>query len=237
MKKRAKSQPRAKRAVAAATKIMKIPSYYRDLFESWFIKLYDPLFRLGLLGKSNKSREIIAEAMPKKPGRILDMATGTGEVAIHIKEMLPDADVIGIDLSKSMLSIAKDKSARKDIGIKFMQRNVESTGFKKDCFDAVTISFALHEMPQENRLNVIKEARRVLKKNGRFVIMDFNEPKGRIMRMLLKAHIKLLEPNYASTILKEDFAKELKENGFNKVRYREHFDGLIQLITGDKWQA
>ena len=184
---------------------------------------------------SDKSREIIAEAIPKKSGRILDMATGTGEVAACIKEKLPNAEVFGIDLSEMMLSIAKDKAARKNINIKFMPRNVESTGFKKDYFDAVTISFALHEMPHENRLNVIKEARRVLKKNGCFIIVDFYEPKGSIMRMLLKTHIRLLEPDYASTIIQEDFARELKENGFTKVKFREYFDGLIQLITGHKW--
>ena len=79
-----------------------------------------------------------------------------------------------------MLEVAKKKN--KDI--KFSFQNIEKTNFKSNSFDVVTISFGLHEIPLENRYNVIKEAYRLLKKNGKFIILDFHTPKNIFLRIM-----------------------------------------------------
>ena len=161
---------------------MKIPEYYRKIFNSWLIKLYDLLFKIEVHGKDKELRELITRKISSKSKRILDMATGTGSVAIEIKKTFPKTEVEGIDLSNEMLEIARKKAKKENIKITFTQQNIESTNFPAESFDDITISFALHEIPTKNRIKTIKEIHRLLKKDGKFIIMDLNYPKNTILK-------------------------------------------------------
>ena len=212
----------------------KLPEYNRDIFESWFARVYDITFFITSLGSERKLRQMILQHIPKNAKKILDMATGTAAIAIEIKKILPKAEVTAIDLSNTMLSISKRKAEKEKTEITFMQRNIEQTQFPDESFDTVSISFAMHEIPQHNRLNVIKEACRILKKDGTFVIMDMHKSKNKIFSLLLKMHMKIWEPDYAKTILDENLAEELRQNNFTDVKKKEYFSGAFQVVSGKK---
>ena len=211
-------------------------TYYRTIFESKLFKLYDFGFNLVFFGYGNKLRKLIAKVINKnnKPKYILDMATGTGSVAIELKKMFSDANVIGIDLSKIMLSVAEKKAKKKNIKIDFMLSDIEKTNFQKNKFDAVTISFALHELPEKDRYNVMKEAYRISKKQGVFAIMDFSLPKNIILKLLQSVLFKIAEEDYAKTILNENLEKELNNIGFKDIKKELIFFNCVQLIKAVK---
>ena len=211
---------------------IKTPTYYRQEFRGPLAYLYDFSFKLITLGRDKKLRAIFLMHIPKKNRNILDMATGTGAVACIIKKYIPNASVIGIDLSNTMLSIAKAKAQRQNYEMSFLLENIERTNFKNSQFDAITLSFGLHELPLEHRKNIFKEAHRLLKKGGRFIIMDFNNPRNILLRWLLYFHIFLAE-KYAKSLLEQDLEKEMQ-----KIKYQTfkkiHYGGLVQVVIGKK---
>ncbi len=213
---------------------MKIPEYYRKIFNSWLIKLYDLLFKIEVHGKDKELRELITRKISSKSKRILDMATGTGSVAIEIKKTFPKTEVEGIDLSNEMLEIARKKAKKENIKITFTQQNIESTNFPAESFDDITISFALHEIPTKNRIKTIKEIHRLLKKDGKFIIMDLNYPKNTILKNMLLLHLTIFEPKYAKTILTQNFKEILKRHGFNNTKKYKYLKGIVQCITTRK---
>jgi len=210
-----------------------IPQYYRGVFENKIVELYDLAFLIITLGQVKKLRRAIVRAITNNPKEILDLATGTGGVAIEIKRRFPNANIVGIDLSNRMLEIAKRKAKRENRNIKFIQRNIEKTSFQNK-FDAVTISFAFHELPEKNRRNVIKEAYKLLKNNGIFVLMDYSMSKNLFLKITQSLFINIVEPPYARTILYEDFEKEFREIGFRKIKKETMFHEAVQLVKGEK---
>ncbi|MBS3121344.1 class I SAM-dependent methyltransferase [Candidatus Woesearchaeota archaeon] len=207
------------------------PSYYRKGFDTWIPSFYDLFVSIALFGNQDKIREMFVNKLKeqgKRPKKILDMATGTGDVAIKLKKAFPEADVTGIDLSTEMLAFAKKKADKNLLDISFIQQNIETTTFNEGYFDAVTISLGLHEIPEENRLNTIKEAYRILKKGGKFIIMDFNKPTNWLSRLLQNLHFILFEPKYAKSILTEDLIGELKTQGFREPK--KEIAGMLQIV-------
>ncbi|MFH1439205.1 MAG: class I SAM-dependent methyltransferase [Candidatus Woesearchaeota archaeon] len=213
---------------------MKKPKYYRDEFETLFPWFYDALVWIAFFGKEKKARRLISEKIPTKSKKILDLATGTGSVAIEIKKRYPDSSVIGVDLSGKMLNVALRKISKENIDISFLQQNIEKTDFNKDSFDAVTISFGLHEMPHKNRLNVMNEAYRILRKGGMFIILELNRPDKIISKIMFYLHMNLFEPDFAKSILDENIVKELTEIGFKNMNKEKCLDGYVQLFYGVK---
>lgn len=101
--------------------------------------------------------------------KILDICTGTGDLAAGIKKICPETDVTGIDFSEKMLEIAHKRT--KDVD--FLQGDAENLPFEDNKFDIVTMGFGLRNI--ENRGRALKEIYRVLKPNGEFMHLDFGK--------------------------------------------------------------
>lgn len=216
---------------------MNLPAYHRTGFDTWLPNIYDYFVKFAMLGKEKEIRKLFLKNIPANSKKILDLATGTGSVAIEIKKTFPNTDVFGADMSIKMMNIAKTKSKKENVDVHFMQQNIEkidSTELKPETFDAVTISFGLHEMPHQSRLNVMKEAFRLLKQNGVFIIMDFYKSDSWCYWMLLNFHLTFFEPPYAKTIVYENITKELMEQGFSTLDKEECFGRAFQLIIARK---
>ena len=160
-------------------------STHRLFFNTFLARLYDFVVKVEFFGKEQKIRRIFLNHIPKNSKRILDLATGTGTVAIEIKKKFQDAKVVGVDLSNMMLSIARKKALKQNIEISFLEENIEKTKFPSNSFDVITLSFALHELPIIGRTKVMKEAHRILKSNGVFILMDSVMPKSWLLKMFL----------------------------------------------------
>ena len=138
---------------------------------------YDGLNRVISLGSDIKWRKKVIKMVGEtKPSSILDIATGTGDLAIQFAESTSADRIVGLDLSHGMLSVAKKKVAGKPLAqkIEFIQGDSEALPFKENTFDAITVSFGIRNF---ETLEVgLAEIFRVLKKGGIFVVLETSVP-------------------------------------------------------------
>lgn len=129
---------------------------------NWYDMIFEPL-NSGL-------RKIGMKLYPPKDGmNVLDIGCGTGA---HLKLYQDEScNVFGIDMSAAMLKVARTKlgdSADLRLG------NASKTTYSENKFDIIIVSTVLHEMDHQARINVIKEVKRILKKDGRVLLIDFH---------------------------------------------------------------
>jgi len=124
---------------------------------------------------------------------ILDIATGTGDLAIAMSNLNPDK-IIGLDLSEGMLKVGREKiKARKlDSLIEMVQGDSENLPFEDNTFDAITVSFGVRNF--ENLEKGLEEIYRVLKPGGTFIILEFSQPQKVPMKQLYGFYSKYILP-------------------------------------------
>jgi len=138
---------------------------------------YDGLNRVISLGSDIKWRKkVIKMVAETKPDTILDIATGTGDLAIQFAQNTTTSKIIGLDLSEGMLSVARKKVKGKAIEntVEFVKGDSEALPFDENSFDAITVSFGIRNF--ENLEKGLSEILRVLKKDGIFVILETSVP-------------------------------------------------------------
>ena len=168
-------------------------------------------------------RKAVFDAI-KPDDTILDLCTGTGANAVRIGEKQPDTRIIGVDLSKGMLKIAKEKAKKKDVhNIKLYQMDATDMRFKDKCFDKISISLVLHELDDELAEKLLLEARRVLKDDGEIIITEW-EPSKELWRRMLFAPVALLEPKSYKTFIKKDLYVYFKQFGLEvaQIKYCDY---------------
>jgi len=137
---------------------------------------YDGLNRVISFGIDIKWRNRVVEILKKKkPKNILDIATGTGDLAINLINTGAE-QIIGLDISSGMLEVGKKKVADKGLNstIEMMVGDSESLPFKDQSFDAVTVAFGVRNF--ENLEKGLSEIYRVLKPSGTFVVLETSVP-------------------------------------------------------------
>ncbi|RFN60499.1 bifunctional demethylmenaquinone methyltransferase/2-methoxy-6-polyprenyl-1,4-benzoquinol methylase UbiE [Marixanthomonas ophiurae] len=139
---------------------------------------YDGLNRVISLGSDIKWRKkVIKMVLNTKPDAILDIATGTGDLAVQFAKTSEASKIIGLDLSEGMLSVARKKVEGTPLENKvgFVKGDSEALPFDDNTFDAITVSFGIRNF--ENLEKGLSEILRVLKKGGIFVILETSVPK------------------------------------------------------------
>jgi demethylmenaquinone methyltransferase/2-methoxy-6-polyprenyl-1,4-benzoquinol methylase len=138
---------------------------------------YDGLNRVISLGADVKwRRKVIEMVVATRPDNILDIATGTGDLAIKFAESSEASEVIGLDLSDGMLAVARKKTAntKLDERVKFIKGDSEALPFEDNSFDAITVSFGIRNF--ETLEKGLREIYRVLRPQGLFVILETSVP-------------------------------------------------------------
>jgi len=107
-------------------------------------------------------------------GRVLDLGTGIGQLAVAMKERFPEAEVYGIDVGAPMVRYAHMRAVDLDVDVHFAQRLAEDTRFPSNHFDIVISYIMFHEVTAEASRKIIAEAHRILRPGGVFYPMDFN---------------------------------------------------------------
>lgn len=117
------------------------------------------------------------------PKRILDVATGTGDLALAALKLNPE-QVIGVDISNKMMDVGRVKVAKKNLEnkISFQTADAENLPFENDSFDAITSAYGVRNF--ENLEKGLTEMSRVLKSGGHAMILEFSQPKNFIFRKL-----------------------------------------------------
>jgi demethylmenaquinone methyltransferase/2-methoxy-6-polyprenyl-1,4-benzoquinol methylase len=194
-------------------------------FGNW-ARFYD-LFEL--FPQAERLRGAVIEEIDRD-GNILDLCCGTGTVTTRLAKARSTSQVFGLDLSSDMLNVATRKAGELP-NISFMEGTAQNLPFPNSYFDAVTISFALHEMPKDERDAALKEAFRTLKTDGKIVILDVRQVTN-WSKYPLSLYLRFFEPRSVFEFIKEDLEEALRETGFSSTQ--EKHISASRLVTGTK---
>jgi ubiquinone/menaquinone biosynthesis C-methylase UbiE/catechol 2,3-dioxygenase-like lactoylglutathione lyase family enzyme len=135
---------------------------------------YDLFGGVISFGRDKAIREQLIELAEPSPGEnVLDVGCGTGSLAIAIKSRVGAGEVHGIDASPEMIQVAREKAARGGLDIDFRVALIEAIPFPDASFDLVISSLMLHHLPDDLKSKGFLEIRRVLRRSGRFLAVDF----------------------------------------------------------------
>lgn len=213
---------------------------------------YDFLNHFLSLGIDKSWRKkAISKLKDLKPAYILDVATGTGDMAIEALSLQPEK-IIGVDISEGMLEIARKKIHKRklDHKIEVHKGDSEKLLFDDNTFDAVTVSFGVRNF--ENLSKGLADIFRVLKPGGKLVVLEFSNPRqfpvkqlyrfyffrilpllGRIFSGDSKAYTYLPE-SVAAFPDGEKFLDYMQEQGFSDTSQQALMLGICSIYTGKK---
>jgi demethylmenaquinone methyltransferase/2-methoxy-6-polyprenyl-1,4-benzoquinol methylase len=142
------------------------------------------------------SDQVLAGSAPA----ILDVATGTADMAIMMARHLQGVQVTGVDISTGMLEIGRQKISRAQLGDRIVLQtgDSESLQFPDGWFDAVTVAFGVRNF--ENLEKGLKEMLRVLKPGGRLVVLEFSQPRLPGIRQFYDLYLRLVAPNVGKMV-------------------------------------
>lgn len=156
---------------------------------------YDLLNRILSLGLDQGWRRRAVRALELGPGAtVLDLATGTGDLAMAVAKAHGDAKVIGVDPSQGMLAVGRRKIDAAGLGARIELRvgDAERLELGDASVDAITMGFGIRNVP--DRARALREMARVTRPGGRVAILELNEPREGIMSKLAQFHIHTLVP-------------------------------------------
>lgn len=213
---------------------------------------YDFLNHFLSLGIDKQWRKAVIRGLQKtKPEKILDVATGTGDLAFESAKQLK-AQVTGVDIAANMLLMAeeKKKKSRQADNIKFMQADALNLPFTPETFDACTVAFGVRNF--ENIEAGLKEINRVLKRNGMLAVLEFSTPPRFPVRQFYLFYFRYLLPvigrffshdkrayQYLPESVEafpapEKFCSLLHSCGFSKTTHRYLTFGIASLYLAFK---
>jgi demethylmenaquinone methyltransferase/2-methoxy-6-polyprenyl-1,4-benzoquinol methylase len=134
-----------------------------------------------------------------QPSKIVDLATGTGDLALALQKKVPDAEVTGVDFLPEMLELAQRKGLRRTILADAMK-----LPFPDASFDCVTIAFGLRNM--ENWRDALGEMSRVLKRDGHLLVLEFSLPTISIVRTIYRFYLHRCLPLLGSFLTRRKSA-------------------------------
>lgn len=196
-------------------------------------------------------RRAIALLRENPPKLVLDVATGTGDLAFEALKLDPDK-ITGIDISEKMLELARQKALKtgKADKLEFLLGKAESLPFKENTFDAAMSGFGVRNFA--NLKTGMKEIRRTLKPGGRLVVLEFSKPPSRVFGTLYRFYfskvlpvmggwISGIKPAYeylpesVSTFPEgKNFIRILEESGFTGCSFFTLTFGIVTVYSGLK---
>ena len=190
----------------------------------------------------NRAAQIVANWNPKE---IIDLATGTGDLALAIQRKLPESQIVGADFLPEMLEIANRKGLRQTIVANAMKLPCADSSF-----DCITVAFGLRNM--ENCSAALREMARILRKGGHLLILEFSLPRFSILRAAYRFYLHRFLPILGSLLTRhkdayaylgesieefprgEAMVRLLEANGFRNAAARPLSSGIVTIYTAEK---
>jgi len=189
---------------------------------------YDGLNRVISFGIDVKWRKkVIAIVGKNNPKQLLDIATGTGDLALMMAGLQPDK-IIGLDISEGMLAVGKQKIAAANLSekIEMIVGDSEEMPFKDNTFDAITVSFGVRNFANLDK--GLTEIHRVLKPGGTFVVLETSNPTKFPFKQGYKFHTNFILPIIGKLFSKDKVAYSYLSESANSFPFGEAFNNILQ---------
>jgi demethylmenaquinone methyltransferase/2-methoxy-6-polyprenyl-1,4-benzoquinol methylase len=173
-------------------------------------------------------RKAIAALGDLRPRRILDVATGTGDLAIAAMRLKPQA-VVGVDIAENMLALGREKITQKGLAgtITLKSGEAEQLDFPDGSFDAAMVAFGARNF--ENLELGLQEMGRVLRPGGRIVVLEFSRPSAFPFKQLYFFYFRRILPLVGRIISKDPGAYTYLPDTVMKFPEGEHFLGILRM--------
>ena len=218
----------------------------REMFNNISIE-YDFLNRIITLGNDLRWRERIYTISKKdNPKNILDIATGTADIAIELSK-IKDAKIVGIDISNKMLNVGREKVKKNNLSekISLIKGDAENINYSSNSFDLITIGFGVRNF--QDLVKGLKESFRVLKQSGKLVILETSVPNNYFIKFFYLVFSRTFIPLVGRVFSKDqsayrylqksaesfpcgkEFAELLKTCGFKNVTIEQQMFGASSI--------
>ncbi|MDQ7040916.1 MAG: bifunctional demethylmenaquinone methyltransferase/2-methoxy-6-polyprenyl-1,4-benzoquinol methylase UbiE [Rhodothermus sp.] len=212
---------------------------------------YDLLNRILSAGIDRRWRRQAVDLIAlEEPRRVLDVATGTADLAIEVARRLPVERVVGVDIAESMLRIGQEKVARLGLNDRVVLRkgDAEKLPFSDAQFDAVLVAFGVRNFEDLDR--GLQESYRVLKPGGVLVVLEFSHPRIPIIRTLYRWYAHHILPRIGAWLSRDegayrylpksveafpdgpDFLQRMARVGFRDLYWKPLTFGIASLYRG-----
>jgi demethylmenaquinone methyltransferase/2-methoxy-6-polyprenyl-1,4-benzoquinol methylase len=226
--------------------------YVQDMFDR-IAGRYNLLNRLMTGGQDQRWRKfVIQKADIPQNGKVLDLATGTGDIAFEALHQQPSAEVVGADFALQMMVVGKQHRLGKHVH--WAGADALQLPFPTGAFDAVTSGYLVRNVP--DIYQTLREQLRVLKAGGRIVILDTSPPPQNLLRPFIMIHLKFIIPLLGRLISGKDAADAyqylpastqafknpdelaaiMREVGVQDVNYKTFMFGTMAIHWGTKPQ-
>ena len=197
-------------------------------------------------------RRVVGEVRRAKPGRILDVATGTGDLAIAMARRIRDVQVLGVDLSEQMLAVARRKIEARGLDgrIVLARGDAERLAVADASVDVATVAFGVRNFGDLGA--GLRELARTIKPGGKVVILEFSRPRNRVFRALYEFYSYKILPRIGGLVSRdkrayeylpasvgefpapEEFMAMMARAGFRNCRARSQSFGIAQIYIGER---
>ena len=189
---------------------------------------YDKLNRLISAGNDVKWRKKIHTIAKKlNPKNILDVATGTADIAIELSK-IKDSKIIGLDISEKMLNVGRTKILNKNLSekISLISGDAEKLKFNDNHFDLVTIGFGVRNF--QNLEKGLKESYRVLKNAGTLIILETSVPENKFIKFFYLMFSRTIIPLIGSIFAKDNKAYSYLQKSAEEFPSGKNFADVLQ---------
>lgn len=192
---------------------------------------YDFLNRFLSAGIDVKWRKkAILQLKGLQPKKILDVATGTADLAIMASSLLNTEKITGIDISNGMLEIGKKKIEKLGLQdkIKLLYGDSETINFPDNSFDAVMVAFGVRNFEHLER--GLDEIKRVLKPGGKLVVLEFSKPNLPVIKQLYSVYMEFIAPFTGKLLSKNRNAYKYLNKSIKQFPERKNFTSILNNL-------
>ncbi len=225
------------------------PARVREMFGG-IARRYDLMNTIMTGGLHHRWRRLAVAAAAPAPGdRALDVCSGTGDLAFALEGKVgPSGAVVGVDFSRRMLAVAKQKAHRRGSGVEFQWGDATDLDFEDDSFDVVTVGFGVRNIPRLQR--AFAEMARVTRPGGRVVCLEITRPERQPFRGFYGIWFDRLVPAVGRAVSRHgsayaylpqsvrrfppapELARVMEDAGLADVHYRLLAGGIIAIHRG-----
>lgn len=161
------------------------------------------------------------------PKNILDVATGTGDVALLMHKILKPHKITGIDISEGMLEVGRKKVIAADAAgtIELLKGDSAEISFPDNSFDAVTVAFGVRNFQHLEK--GLSEILRVLRPGGRLVVLEFSRPSSPVIKSFYNLYMKVVTANVGKAVSKNDTAYKYLDESIIKFPEGKNFTKIL----------